>query len=93
MKTLKIKRFLAKIGIINPLHQLVYTSEEIKKMGLQNSFIKRGINQKNIGKFQITLYPSKIKVNKFFETREEAEQWANWNYKGHNESWYAEEVE
>jgi hypothetical protein len=94
MEITKIKRFLGKIGIISPLNQLFYTSEEIEKMGLQKTFIKKirkeKVNPKNIGKFQIISYPSKIKVNKFFDTRKEAETWANWNYKGHNKSWYAE---
>ena len=97
MNITKIKRFLGKIGIISPLNQLFYTSQEIEKMGLNKVYEKKPkiikVNKKYIGKFQITLYPSKIKVNKFFDTRKEAEEWANWNYKGRNEGWYAEEVE
>ena len=88
MKITKIKRILAKLGIGNPINRLVYSTEEVdvmKKSGEITSYqLKKYkaplFREKNKGKWGIQV--GKIIVNISFTTKEEAEKWAEWNYKG-----------
>jgi hypothetical protein len=79
----KIKRYLAKIGIGNPLNMLVYDDKEIKNMNL-NNYIKKEkkpnkFSPTNKGKFGVM--SGNIIVHVSFNTKTEAEKWAKWNYK------------
>ncbi len=90
-KMLKLKRFLAKYGVGNPLNQLIYSSKEIQEMKNRGEILENPPARKykftawrkrkeNLGKWAIQI--NKLVVEKKFDNKQEAEKWANWNYKG-----------
>ena|SRR3990167_2096732 len=84
----KVKRKLASWGIGNPLSQLLYSAEEIERMrseGKITEYTKKkykapSFREKNKGMWGIQV--GKIIINKAFRTKQEAEEWSAWNYKG-----------
>lgn len=84
----KLKRKLAEIGIGNPINQLLYTTEEIEKMRSESKiteYTKKkyktpSFREKHKGKWGVQV--GRIIVNVAFQTKQEAQEWADWNYEG-----------
>jgi len=90
MKT-KIKRALARIGIGNPLNQLMYDSDEMPKSSLSPRKIERrgrpkgSTNRSPVSK-DFGIKSGNIITRLRFNTEEEAQAFGQWNYKG-NKNW------
>lgn len=92
MKT-KIKRLLARIGIGNPLNQLMYDTDEISQtQKMTDSPIKKKRGRlKGWKKYTLESHPFGIKSGNIltrlrFETQEEAQKFGELNYRG-NKNW------